>query len=87
MNTLLRKESVYFRYASKPRDWRVAEKTQATFMSYAREECLAQVNPYRTGTISPILYGECVLGFYNQRVTYLRDTIASFENGGESRTS
>ena len=56
-------------------------------MTYAREECLAQANPYQPGTIVPILYGECVVGFYNQRLNYLRDTIASFKKGGESRNA
>jgi uncharacterized protein YecT (DUF1311 family) len=85
MGSLLRSESVYFRYASKSQDWRVALRTQSTFTSYAREECLAQVHPYRTGTIEPILYGECVLGFYDQRVDSLRQTITSFKQGGEAR--
>jgi uncharacterized protein YecT (DUF1311 family) len=87
MDSLLRKESVYFRYAAKSQDWRVAQRTQSTFMTYAREECLAQVNPYQPGTIVPILYGECVFGFYNQRLRYLRDTIASLKKGGESRNA
>ena len=58
MDSLLRKESVYFRYAAMSQDWRVAQRTQSTFMTYAREECLAQANPYQPGTIVPILYGE-----------------------------
>ena len=87
MDSLLRKESVYFRYAARSQDWRVAQRTQSTFMTYAREECLAQANPHQPGTIVPILYGECVVGFYNQRLHYLRDTIASFEKGGESRNA
>ncbi len=87
MDSLLRKESVYFRYAARSQDWRVAQRTQSTFMTYAREECLAQANPYQPGTIVPILYGECVVGFYNQRLHYLRDTIASFKKGGESRNA
>ena len=87
MDSLVRKESVYFRYAARSQDWRVAHRTQSTFMTYAREECLAQANPYQPGTIVPILYGECVVGFYNQRLHYLRDTIASFKKGGESRNA
>jgi hypothetical protein len=87
IDSLLRMESVYFRYASHSQDWRVAQRTQSTFMTYAREECLAQANPYQPGTIVPILFGECVLGFYNQRLHYLRDTIASFKKGGESRNA
>jgi uncharacterized protein YecT (DUF1311 family) len=87
MDSLLRVESVYFLYASVAQDWRVARRTQSTFMAYARKECLAQANPYQPGTIVPILFGECVLGFYNQRVHYLRDTIASMKKGGESRVA
>lgn len=87
METSLRGESVFFHYASKVQDWRVAQRTQSTFMSYARQECLAQANPYQPGTIVPIIYGECVIGFYNQRLTYLRDAIASFKRGGEAQAT
>lgn len=85
MNSLLRRESAYFHYASPSQDWRVAQRTQSTFMTYAREECLAQANPYQPGTIVPILFGECVLGLYGQRLHFLRETIASLKKGGESR--
>jgi len=87
MDSLLRMESVYFHYASHARDWRVARRTQSTFMTYARGECLAQANPYQPGTIVPILFGECVLGFYHQRLHYLRDTIAALKKGEESRNA
>ena len=56
-------------------------------MSYARQECLAQANPYQPGTIVPIIYGECVIEFYNQRLTYLRDAIASFKRGAEAQAT
>jgi uncharacterized protein YecT (DUF1311 family) len=85
MDSLLRDESVYFHYASTVQDWRVARRTQSTFVSYAREECLAEANPYQPGTIVPILYGECVIGMYDQRVVYLHHAIASFKNGGEAQ--
>ena len=85
MDSLLRRESIFFLYASHAQDWRVARRTQSTFMAYAREECLAQANPYQPGTIVPILFGECVLGLYHQRLHYLRDTIASLKKGGEAR--
>jgi uncharacterized protein YecT (DUF1311 family) len=87
METSLRDESVFFHYASKVQDWRVAQRTQTTFMSYARQECLTQANPYQPGTIVPIIYGECVIGFYNQRLTDLRDAIASFKRGGEAQAT
>jgi uncharacterized protein YecT (DUF1311 family) len=87
MNSSLRKESTYFRYATNSHDLRVAKRTQSTFLSYAREECLAQSNPYETGTIVPIIYGECVLGLYDQRLSNLRQTIASFERGGEAQNA
>jgi hypothetical protein len=80
-------ESVYFHYGSLSQDRRVAQRTQSTFMAYARDECLAQANPYQPGTIVPILFGECVLDFYHQRLHYLRDTIASLKRGGESRNA
>lgn len=87
MESSLRKESAYLRYASRAQDWRVAQRTQSTFVAYAREECFAQANPYQPGTIVPILYGECVLQLYHQRLDYLEHTITSFKNGGESQRS
>jgi hypothetical protein len=87
MNSSLRKESVYFGYASRARDWRVAQRTQATFVAYAREECLSRANPYQPGTIVPILYGECVIQLYQQRLDTIDHVIAAFKNGGESQGS
>ena len=85
MESSLRDESDYFHYATRSQDRRVAQRTQSTFTSYAREECLALTNPYQSGTIVPILYGECVLGFEHQRLDYLRHAITSFKKGGESQ--
>jgi hypothetical protein len=85
MESSLRDESDYFHYATRSQDRRVAQRTQSTFTSYAREECLALTNPYQSGTIVPILYGECVLGFDHQRLDYLRHAITSFKKGGESQ--
>ncbi len=87
MESALRRESGYLRYVSRSEDWRVAKRTQATFVTFAREECLAQAHPYQPGTIVPILYGECVLQLYHQRLDYLDRTIAWFKNGGESQAS
>jgi uncharacterized protein YecT (DUF1311 family) len=87
METALRKESVYLRYGSRSKDWRVAQRTQSTFVAYAHDECLAQSNPYQPGTIVPILYGECVVTLYKQRLNYIDQTITSFKNGGEARDS
>jgi hypothetical protein len=56
-------------------------------MAYARDKCLAQANPYQPGTIVPILFGECVLNVYHQRLHFFRDTIASMKRGGESRNA
>ena len=85
MQTALRRESGYLRYASPSQDWRVVQRTQRTFVAYAREECLAQTNPYRTGTIVPILYGECEVQLFDQRLAYIDHTIASLKSGGESQ--
>jgi hypothetical protein len=85
MDSLLRDESVFFHYASTVQDWRVARRTQSTFMSYAREECLAGTKPYQPGTIVPILYGECVIAMYDQRVVLLHYAIASFKKGEEAQ--
>jgi uncharacterized protein YecT (DUF1311 family) len=87
MESALRKESVYLRYGSRSKDWRVAQRTQSTFVAYAHEECLAQSNPYQPGTIVPILYGECVVTLYNQRLNYIDQTITAFKNGGEAQGS
>jgi uncharacterized protein YecT (DUF1311 family) len=85
MTASLQKESVYLRYASPSQDWRVAQRTQATFVVYVRDECLSQANPYRSGTIVPILYGECVLQLYQQRLDNIQRVLASFRHGGESQ--
>jgi len=45
MESSLRDESDYFHYATRSQDRRVAQRTQSTFTSYAREECLALTNP------------------------------------------
>jgi uncharacterized protein YecT (DUF1311 family) len=87
MQSSLHKESGFFRYATRSQDWRVAKRTQATFMSYAREVCLAETNPYASGTIEPILYGECALQLFQQRLKEIRHEISSFQNGGESQRS
>jgi uncharacterized protein YecT (DUF1311 family) len=87
MESALRKESVYLRYGSKSKDWRVAQRTQSTFVAYAHEECLTQSNPYQPGTIVPILYGECVVALYDQRLDYIDQTITTFKNGGAAQGS
>ena len=87
MNATLREESNFFRYATRKQDWRVAHRTQATFMAYARETCLAETNPYSSGTIEPILYGECALQLFHQRLAEIRRAITDFRNGGESQRS
>jgi uncharacterized protein YecT (DUF1311 family) len=87
MNASLHKESDFFRYATRKQDWRVAHRTQATFMAYARETCLAETNPYSSGTIEPILYGECALQLFHQRLAEIRRAITDFRNGGESQRS
>jgi uncharacterized protein YecT (DUF1311 family) len=87
MNSSLRRESSYLSYASRAQDWRVAQRTQAAFIAYAREECLSQANPYQPGTIVPILYGECVIQLYQQRLDNIQRAIATFKNGGESQRS
>jgi uncharacterized protein YecT (DUF1311 family) len=87
MNSSLRKESDFFRYATRKQDWRVAHRTQITFMAYAREVCLAETNPYSSGTIEPILYGECALKLFHQRLAEIRRAITSFQDGGESQRS
>jgi len=87
MESSLRKESRFLHYASRSQDWRVARRTQATFVTFAREECLAQANPYQPGTIVTILYGECVLKLYDQRLAYIDQTITAFQNGGEVGSS
>ncbi|MGB8196268.1 MAG: lysozyme inhibitor LprI family protein [Acidimicrobiales bacterium] len=87
MNSSLREESGFFRYATRKQDWRVAHRTQSAFMAYAREVCLAETNPYSSGTIEPILYGECALQLFHQRLAEIRRAISSFRNGGESQRS
>ena len=85
MNVSLRKESRYLRYASRAQDWRVVRRTQSRFIAFSRSECLSQANPYQPGTIVPIIYGECVLQLYHQRLDDIERVLESFRQGGESR--
>ena len=85
MTSSLRVESAYLRYASHAQDWRVAQHTQATYVAYAREECLSQANPYQSGTIVPIIYGECIVQLFQQRLDTIDRALASFRHGGESQ--
>lgn len=85
MNMSLRKESRYLRYGSPAQDWRVVRRTQSTFIAFSRSECLSQANPYQPGTIVPILYGECVLQLYHQRLDDIKRVLEFFRHGGESR--
>ena len=87
MTSSLRRESDFLRYSSHQQDWRVAQRTQATFVAYAREECLSQANPYQPGTIVPILYGECIVQLDRQRLGTINRALASFRHGGESQSN
>jgi len=85
MESSLRDESDYFHYATRSQDRRVAQRTQSTFTSYAREECLALTNPTNRAQSCRFSMAECVLGFDHQRLDYLRHAITSFKKGGESQ--
>jgi uncharacterized protein YecT (DUF1311 family) len=87
MDSKLREESVYFHYDSRSRDWRVARKTQSTYLAYVRQECVAQAHPYQSGTIVPILYSECELSFFGQRLHDIERALTTFQGGGEAEST
>ncbi|MEO9181419.1 MAG: lysozyme inhibitor LprI family protein [Acidimicrobiales bacterium] len=84
MSSAVAVESKYLGAHSKGQDLRLEEVAQSAFLKYARNECTAQINPYATGTIAPIFYGECIISLSRQRLALLRNEIAYFKNGGEA---
>jgi hypothetical protein len=84
MSSALTIEAKYLGAKSKAQDLRLEETAQRSFLKYAHDECTAQTNPYATGTIAPIVYGECILSLGQQRLALLRKEIAYFKNGGEA---
>jgi uncharacterized protein YecT (DUF1311 family) len=77
-------ESKYLGATSKVQDRRLEEIAQLAFSKYAHSECSAQSNPYSSGSIAPIVYGECIISLDRQRLALLRKEIVYFKNGGES---
>ena len=45
---------------------------QKDFDLYVRSECLAESAPYNGGTIVPIIFGNCEVSLYQQRLTLIR---------------
>ncbi len=84
MSSAVAVESKYLGAHSNAQDLRLEESAQAAFSKYALSECTAQTNPYSTGTIAPIIYGECVIFLGRQRLALLRKEIIYFKNGGEA---
>jgi uncharacterized protein YecT (DUF1311 family) len=84
MSSAVAIESTYLGASSKVRDLRLEEIAQSAFSKYARSECNAQTNPYSSGTIAPIVYGECIISLDRQRLALLRKEIFYFKNDGEA---
>jgi uncharacterized protein YecT (DUF1311 family) len=84
MSSAVAIESKYLGAKSKVQDRRIEENAQLAFSKYAHSECSAQTNPYSSGSIAPIVYGECIISLDRQRLALLRKEIAYFKNGGEA---
>lgn len=84
MTSAVAVESKYLGAQSKAQDLRLEEGAQLAYSKYVHKECTAQTNPYSTGTIAPIIYGECVIFLGRQRLALLRKEIIYFKNGGEA---
>lgn len=63
---------------------RLAARAESAYSSYVRRECDAEANPYQPGTIVPIIYGECALSLFHQRLVLIKATTAQFRRGGEA---
>lgn len=84
MSSAVAIESKYLGAKSKTQNLRLATAAQRSFSKYVHDECTAQMNPYATGSIAPIIYGECALSLGQQRLALLRKEIAYFQHGGEA---
>lgn len=87
MTSALHQESKFLSFTSKSEGWRVAIEAQRAFMNYAHHECLAEANPYESGTIVPIIYGECALSLEMQRLTLIQEQTRYFRNGALASTA
>lgn len=65
----------------------LTQQAQKTFLTYARAECLAEANPYRGGTIYPIIFGECSLSLYRQRLALIVEQTQYLQRGGPAAPS
>lgn len=84
MSSAVAAESKYLGAQSKAQNLRLEEVAQSAYLKYAHNECTAQTNPYSTGSIAPIIYGECIISLGRQRLALLRKEIFYFKNGGEA---
>lgn len=51
---------------------------EADFERFASNECLAEASPYTGGTIYPIIFGNCKLSLYGQRLRWVNQAILNF---------
>ena len=84
MSSAVATESKYLGAKSKVQDLRIEENAQLAFAKYAHDECTAQTNPYSSGTIAPIVFGECIIALDQQRLALLQKETVYFKNGGEA---
>lgn len=87
MASALRRESAFLSLNAPSQGLAVARKAQSAFTTYVHQECLAEANPYQPGTIVPIIYGNCALGLYRQRLALFDAQIKYFNAGGEASSA
>ena len=87
MTSALRRESTYLSFNSPSQGLAVARRVQSAFTAYVHQECLAESNPYQPGTIVPIIYGDCALAVFRQRLALLDAQINYFKAGGEASST
>jgi uncharacterized protein YecT (DUF1311 family) len=76
LDSKLRTEAVALSATSPQDGARVVDAAQAAFETYRRRECLAEANPYTGGTIFPIVFGNCELSMYQQRLALVNHEIS-----------
>ena len=87
MTSALARESVYLSSSAPSLGLRIAQRAQSAFTTYVHRECLAEANPYQPGTIVPIVYGDCALALYRQRLALIDAQINYFKAGGEAASA
>ena len=74
LTSALEREGVTLGTGSRPTS--MVARAESDFERYVRTQCLAQANPYRGGSIVPIIFGRCEVALLSQRLMYVRHVSA-----------